>query len=320
MYVAEVVDQIRRSAQIGLGKVLILDLGRGSVYSRGWDYVARKGLASRGVSNRLGKLGEVTGAQLQIRHAPLQEYARRNLQIKIRHVEERLVFDNRTRKSDLSPVFFRRRLDGVEEVAGIQCGVEMGEISLAMKTIIAALGDHVVVGDPGLIGRVAHAGHGEFAEIQAVHQINRAIVRYSVHSQGDLRRRLAVDIHVPTAALTLDAGQCGEHGMRVVVANHGAVVIGLASDARGDLGAVGGNRSHARLHCDLLGELPDLKARVNAADLRSRQHEVVGNEALESRCFDGNAVNTSDQVRKLEIAIRIHNCSPRRHIGLDVRD
>ena len=89
--------------------------------------------------------------------------------------------------------------------------VEKCEIGFAVNAVIATLGDHVVVGNPCLVGGVAGPGDRDFAEVQPVDQVHGSVVGHAVHAHRYLARPLAVDIEVPTAALALHARQDGHH-------------------------------------------------------------------------------------------------------------
>ena len=103
----------------------------------------------------------------------------------------------------LPAMLLRGNFDRIEEVARVQSRVEVRIVGFAVEGVVSPFGDHVVVPNARLVGGVVHPRDSDFAEIQAIDEIDRPIVGRSIHPKSDLCRRLTVDAHVPAAALTL---------------------------------------------------------------------------------------------------------------------
>ena len=198
-----IIDQGILSAHIWRGEVLFLDLERRRIQATRRNHVARKRLSGGRVTNSLRKLCKIAVPHLQAADIPQIERARRDLQVKIRNVEEGLIFYDRPGEGNLPAVLLGWNLHRIEEIARVQSRVEVRIVGFAVEGVVSPFGDHVVVPNARLVGGVVHPGDSDFAEIQPIDEIDRPIVGRSIHPKSDLCRRLTVDAHVPAAALTL---------------------------------------------------------------------------------------------------------------------
>src|SRR6266478_4050323 len=140
----EVVYKRVSPAQVGLGEKLILNLDRRGIHTRGGNGPVRKRLPRQGVADDLRKLRKIAAAHLQTRNAALEIGSRRNLQVEIRYVEERLVLDDGTGQGELSAVLLVGGLDVIKEIPGIERRVEKREIRFTVNVVVAPLRDHIV--------------------------------------------------------------------------------------------------------------------------------------------------------------------------------